>query len=151
MACSGVLEMEGERWLTQSASCPGAGVDTLETRKLLGVYLGVGDLPSSCQMHPFPPGTWDTRHCFGQLPGPCLMYVLFPVEAITQGLTLPLTSWVTLGKALTLSGLCSPICEMGTLGRYLPPTFEDSLTSYYSSCLSLSVSVPLCVYGHPCV
>lgn len=62
------------------------------------------------------------------------MYV-FPVVTVTQsqqacpqGLTLPLTSCVTLGKALTLSGLCSPICEMGTLGRYLPPTFEDSLS-----------------------
>lgn len=104
-------------------------------------------MPLSCQMHLFPPCTCDTQHCFGQLPGPCLMYV-FPVEAITrshqacpQGLTLPLTSCVTLGKALTLSGLCSPICEMGTL----PPTFEDSLASYYSSRLSLSVSVPLCL------
>lgn len=40
-------------------------------------------------------------------------------QAHTQGLTLLLTSWVALGKALTLSGPCFLVCERGSLGRFL--------------------------------
>lgn len=40
-------------------------------------------------------------------------------QAHTQGLTLLLTSWVALGRALTLSGPCFLVCERGSLGRYL--------------------------------
>lgn len=75
------------------------------------------------------------------LPGPRSVHVKVKIarsqQAHTQGLTLLLTSRVALGKALTLSGPCFLICEMGTLGRYLPQHVGGF--SFASVCPSLHV------------
>ena len=68
-------------------------------------------------------------------------------QAYTQGMTLPLTSCVALGKALTLSGPYSPICEVGSLGKYLLQYL--GILSFYlclplSPCPSPSASMFIC-------